>query len=71
MLNMEVRVGAQEVETCWYRAFVAEIRMHSKDYSLLDVVYYIYTAVYLTNKQHARLVRTFELVDVCDRLAGG
>ena len=56
MLNMEVRVGAQEVETCWYRAFVAEIRMHSKDYSLLDVVYYIYTAVYLTNKQHARLV---------------
>ena len=56
MLNMEIGVGAQEVETGRYRAFVVEIRMHSKDYSLLDVVYYIYTAVYLTDKEHARLV---------------
>ena len=71
MLNMEVRVGAQEVETSWYRSFVARIRMHLKDYSLLDVVYYIYTAIYLTYQQHARLILSFELVDVCDRLAGG
>ena len=56
MLNMEVRVGAQEVETSWYRSFVARIRMHLKDYSLLDVVYYIYTTVYLTYKQHPRLI---------------
>ena len=65
---MKIRVGPQEVETGWYRSFVAGIRMHLKDYSLLDVVYYIYTAIYLTNQQHARLIRTFELVDVCDGL---
>ena len=53
---MKIRVGPQEVETGWYRSFVAGIRMHLKDYSLLDVVYYIYTAIYLTNQQHARLI---------------
>ena len=56
MLNVEIRVGPQEVETGWYRGFVAGIRMHLKDYSLMDVVYYIYTAIYLSNQQHARLV---------------
>ena len=69
VLNMEVRVGAQEVETGWYRSFVAGICVHLKDYSLMDVIYYIYTAIYLTNQQHARLILSFELVDVCDRLA--
>ena len=71
MLNVEIRVGPQEVEAGWYRGFVAGIRMHLKDYSLMDVVYYIYTSIYLSYQQHARLILTFELVDVRDRLAGG
>ena len=56
MLNVKIRVGPQEVEAGRYRGFVARIRMHLKDYSLMDVVYYIYTAVYLTYKQHPRLI---------------
>ena len=56
MLNVEIRVGPQEVEAGWYRGFVAGIRMHLKDYGLMDVVYYIYTAIYLSNQQHASLI---------------
>ena len=56
MLNVEIRVGPQEVEAGWYRGFVAGIRMHLKDYSLMDVVYYIYTAIYLSNQKHTSLI---------------